>query len=191
MRRNAVQSRAAIGAAALRLLRRQGRLPTLDAIAAEARCAKGLVNYHFPSKQALLASVADSLGAERRRRWENALAGSTPEAAISATWDLVQAESREGIALAWRTLGGAAVGATDHTVSLQATAFGQGLAQALTAMLKAAGWRARVPVAELGWCLAAVTDGIERLLDLGVDPRELQGAYAAAWLGLLSVSGPP
>ncbi|HEX9582025.1 MAG TPA: helix-turn-helix domain-containing protein [Gemmatimonadales bacterium] len=191
MRRKPEEARATILAATERLLRKRGTgTPTLDAVAREARCAKGLVNYHFPSKAALLAAIAEAMGRERTRRWQSTLGGSSPEVAIRATWDLVLAECRDGTSSAWAALRAERDRTTVQTVSSQVAGFGRSLATSLATMLSALELKANVPVSELGWYLAAVVHGMELMVDAGADPGELQGAYAAAWLGILSVTGP-
>jgi hypothetical protein len=57
-------------------------------------------------------------------------------------------------------------------------------------LLEALGLEPRVAAAELGWYLAAVVQGMEVLLSAGARSTELEGAYAAAWLGILSLTRP-
>ena len=38
--------------------------------------------------------------------------------------------------------------------------------------------------------MAAVVQGMELLLEAGAEPAVLQGAYSAAWLGILSLAKP-
>lgn len=182
-------SRAAIIVAAERLLRKRGAgAPTLEAVSREARCAKGLVTYHFASKAALLAAVADAMGRSRTGRWEAAFESAGAEATIRATWDLILAECRDGTSAAWAALRAELDRVTVQAVNSHVSGFGRSLAVAINAMLRAMDLKANVPTSELGWYLASVVEGMEIILDSGADPHELQGAYAAAWLGILSVT---
>jgi hypothetical protein len=45
-----------------------------------------------------------------------------------------------------------------------------------------------VPDVEIGWLLGAVVDGMGLRLTGGGDRAQLEGAYAAAWLGVLSLT---
>ena len=191
MARSPEQSRSTILGAAERLLRKRGEgVPTLAAVAREARCAKGLVNYHFSSKDSLLAAVAEEMGRRRVDRWQAAFAGRSADAAIQATWDMILVEHQEGLANGWAALRAETHKLTVRTVNQTIALFAQSLVQAVAQLLAGMSLRPSVPVAELGWYLAAVVQGMELLLDAGGDPSELQGAYAAAWLGILSLAKP-
>jgi AcrR family transcriptional regulator len=62
--------------AAVDILRREGfAAATARAIAARAGCNQGLVFYHFGSVVNLLLAALDEVSAERRERYEKALAG--------------------------------------------------------------------------------------------------------------------
>jgi AcrR family transcriptional regulator len=177
-------------AATERLLKKKGAgAPTLDAVARETGCAKGLVAYHFASKAALLAAAAEDLGRQRVGRWEAAFQSPGPEAAIRSTWELIQTESRDGSSAAWATLRVEQDRVTVQAVNQHVTDFGLQLARGVEGLLRAMSVAARVPVAELGWYLAAVVQGMETLLEAGAEPEQIQGAYAAAWLGLFSMTG--
>src|SRR3972149_10100329 len=100
MAKNPERTRTSILDAADRLLRRGGG-GTVDEVAREARCAKGLVHYHFKTKAALLAAAAARLGERRRSRWTEAFQAPTPDAAIQRSWTLLVSESRDGTIRAW------------------------------------------------------------------------------------------
>jgi AcrR family transcriptional regulator len=185
-------ARPVILAAAERLLRKRGAgTPTLEAVAREAGCAKGLVNYHFPSKAELLAAVAERMGNDRASRWSAAFGALSAEAAIRATWDLILAERRDGSGVAWAALRAEVAKATVHAVNLQTVRFATVLGHGGLRLLEALGLEPSVAAGELGWYLAAVVQGMEVLLSAGAASTELEGAYAAAWLGILSLTRPP
>lgn len=191
MARDPKNSKHAILAAAERLLRRRGATETtIDAVAKETRCAKGLVHYHFKTKPALLASVADQMGAARERAWVAAFRAPSPESAIQQTWELVTREARDGTISAWTSLLAERNHLTVQTVRHRVEAFAIALSGAVSRLLQDLGLRPTIPVREVGWLLAGVVHGVGVQLEAGANQAELQGAYAAAWLGVLSLAKP-
>lgn len=190
MTRNRKESRAAILAAAEQLLKRRGAAPTtIDAVSREAGCAKGLVNYHFKTKPALLAAVAQQLGAQRETAWAEALRAPSPEAAIELTWNLLAREARDGTIRAWTSLLAERDALTGQAVNEQMSRFGLSVSEATGGLLSELGLQPKVPITEVGWLLAAVIHGTGTQLDHGGDPKALEGAYAAAWVGVLALAG--
>jgi len=189
MARNAERARTAILDAALQLLRRSGGL-TVDQVAVAARCAKGLVHYHFHTKGALLAAAASRLAERRRAHWGRAFRAATPDAAIRQSWELLAAESRDGTLRAWFSLCSEPDKVTGRTVSTETEGFGATIAQAAESLVGELGLTPTVSIEELGLLLAAVVHGTGLQLEAGVPPAKLQGAYAAAWLGVLSLTRP-
>ena len=189
MPRDPERARNAILDAAERLLRRGGA-GTVDQVAAEAHRAKGLVHYHFRTKGALLAAVAVRISERRRGAWAAAFAADSPEAAIRASWDLLAREHRTGEQRAWIALCADQDPVTGRAVSKEIEAFATGIVEATRGLLASLGLQPTVPVAEIGRYLASVVQGMGFQLAAGGDPEELQGAYAAAWLGALSLARP-
>jgi AcrR family transcriptional regulator len=74
---------------------------TIDAVAQAAGCAKGLVNYHFGSKDTLLALVRDRLEFERREARLEALGAASGTAALDLLWDALSREVQSGSFGAW------------------------------------------------------------------------------------------
>lgn len=181
------RARATILDAAERLLRRGGG-GTVDEVAREARCAKGLVHYHFKTKAALLAAAAVRLGDARRRRWTAAFHAPSPQAAIDRSWALLVSESKDGTIRAWTALCARSDKVTDQAVSSEFKRFSEAVASAAHGLLGELGLAPTVSVDELGLLLAGVVHGMGLQLDSGAEPAELQGAYAAAWLGVLSLT---
>ena len=65
-RTNSEKSKQSIVAAADALIRRKGAANvTVDQVAKEAGCAKGLVHYHFKTKRGVIEAVAQHLAASR------------------------------------------------------------------------------------------------------------------------------
>ena len=162
----------------------------MDEGAREARCAKGLVHYHFKTKAGLMAAVAGRLGERRRSRWTDAFRAPTPEAAIKRSWSLLVAEARDGTIRAWTALLAQTEKVTDQSVSLEFTNFGTAIAGAADRLLEELGLVPTIPSEELGLLLAAVVHGMGLQLESGTEPERLQEAYAAAWLGVLSLTRP-
>ena len=96
MRTTPEASKAALAEAAERVLLEAGLNGlSLDRVAREAGCAKGLVNYHFRTKGDLLAAVAARLAARRRERLLTAAQG-VGAAALDGLWDSVRKAAASG-----------------------------------------------------------------------------------------------
>ena len=76
---------------------------TMERVAREAGCAKGLVHYHFRTKAELLAVVAASLRRERAGRRIDAFRA-RGAAALDALWQVLVREVATGEAAAWLSL---------------------------------------------------------------------------------------
>lgn len=189
MARNAERARISILDATLQLLRRGGSL-TVDQVAVAAQCAKGLVHYHYQTKGALLAAAASRLAERRRARWSGAFRAATPAVAISQSWELLVSESRDGTLRAWFALCAEPDEVTGRTVRKEVGSFGAAIALATDSLVAELGLTPTVSIQELGLLLAAVVHGTGLQLEAGVSPASLQGAYAAAWLGVLSLTRP-
>lgn len=187
--RNPEPARTSILEAAARILRRGGS-GTIDQVAREAHCAKGLVHYHYRTKSALLAAVAARLGQARRARWSRAFTNPSPDAAIRASWNLLLAENADGSLRAWLALLAHKDRATGRAVSLEMATFAEALTQSVAGWLAQLSLVPTVPIEEIGSLLASVVWGMGLLLAAGRPPAQLQGAYDAAWAGVLSLTRP-
>jgi AcrR family transcriptional regulator len=95
----------AIVDAASGLLRQEGLTGwTVDAVARSAGCAKGLVNYHFGTKDTLLARVRERLEFERRESRLAALDTAAGTAALDRLWQVLDDEVTTGSFGAWADL---------------------------------------------------------------------------------------
>ena len=152
---------------------------SLDALAARAGCAKGLLLYHHRSKAALLAAVATQLRRERLRRRVAALRPAGP-AAIDALWLQLVEDTESGRETAWLSLvalGEPGVRECTRSTLEEIAALGS----ATAASLEVEG-----EPEELGRVVAAALDGFGLgLLTDGRQP-ELREAYHRHWLGLLA-----
>lgn len=163
---------------------------SVDLVAKEAGCAKGLVHYHFKTKRGLFEAVAQDIAARRNEAWKDAFDAPSPGVVIDQTWRLLTEESAEGVTRAWTSLVGGGAGIPDQTIRDCVAQFARGLGDAASGLLRRLGTEPSVPPQEIGWLLAAVVDGMGLQLLAGADIGELEGAYAAMWLGILSLGAP-
>jgi AcrR family transcriptional regulator len=161
---------------------------SVDAVAKEAGVAKGLVHYHFKTKKGLFQTVASRLAEDRRSAWQEAFRKRDPQQAIDATWTLLTKESNDGTLRAWDTLFGSPGVLPEQAVKNETDAFGKALGAAAQEMLARLGLRPSIPVSEVGALLSVIVQGMGTMLVRGMEPEGLQGAYAAAWVGLLSLT---
>ncbi len=191
MARSSGDSKARILAAAESQLRERGAASlTIDAVAREARCAKGLVTYHFSSKARLLAAAVDQMLAGREDRWEAALSGSTPDAAIKKSWALLDSEAGDGVWRAWSSLLSGGDKLTVQTVNNATERFTRTVTRAIGTLLDDQGLGLRASVNEVGRLVAASVHGLSLHLASGGHAEELEGAYYALWVGVLALTEP-
>jgi len=137
-----------------------------------------------------MAAAAARLGERRRARWATAFRAPTPDAAIKQSWALLVSEAKNGTIRAWTALCAQGHKVTDQAVNSEAAAFNAALVAAAEGLLKELGLQPTVPLEELGLLLAGVVHGMGLELQAGIPPPRLEGAYAAAWLGVLSLTRP-
>lgn len=187
-RRDPEGSRRAIIGATLAILRTRGiHELTTDRIAKQAACAKGLVNYHFQSRETLLeaaiTAAASQLLDPRVEATKTAGAG-----LVGRSWDVVAAQAADGSMLMWAGVQslsanpelGAALRATRADIQ-------QRWQDAIEAWLDRSGFADGTAgeVARAGW---AMLDGFGFAL-LHEDPDVLYPSYLTAWLGLIGELG--
>lgn len=174
-------------AAALLRERRTGDV-TMEEVAKRAGCAKGLVHYHFKRKDQLLAATATRLWHDRSSAWTVALNARDPKSAIGAAWELLRNEASDGTAAACTALGLRQDELVVQSVNKGRGAHSKDVTQALDGLLGRMGLTPTVPASELGTLLAATAEGIAAQLGSGAPPDELEQAWAAFWVGLLSLT---
>lgn len=191
MPRSKEETRQAILAAAESVLREQGAPAlTMGAVAAAAECAKGLVTYHFKTKTALLVESVLRLAAAREAAWAEAFDTPDPQEAIDGTWSVLTREAESGALRAWTSLVALGDAEVDHAVNEAASRLREQVTEATRDLLARAGLETTIPAQQLGWFLAAVIEGMGFQIAGGGEPRVLENAYAAAWLGLLALTEP-
>lgn len=146
---------------------------TVEKVSKAARCAKGLVLYHYGSKAALLSQTSDQLEQNHRAARIEAIKGLSGAAALDSLWLTLSEEVRSGWFKAWLevSVAGRPPGAP------QDRPLGSALSRALAIP------EARMPEAE---AVAALLDGVQLRLLLGDSEDRVRGGYERLWLGLLS-----
>ena len=174
------------------LIRQKGAdLMSIEAVAASAGSAKGLVHYHFKTKQGLMSAIAERLATTRKNRWEAAFKSPSAPEAILQTWSLLTEESSDGTLQAWQSLVGFGDRLTDGLAKKLRDNFTDSLCFGLTSMLRdELGLTPTIPDAEIALLLGAVVDGMGFQLTSGTEEAALEGAYSAAWLSILSLTQP-
>jgi AcrR family transcriptional regulator len=165
-----------ITAAAATVLLRDGfQKWSVDRVAAEAGCAKGLVSYHHGSKKLLLSTVAADLHERRTALRLAALEGSGAEA-LDRLWEAIVREVRSGEWAGWAAL------VAEPTIASPSYAPGQ-LDALSVAIGHALGIRPLRP--DEGRLAEAALEGFQLSLHLGVPEESVHEAYHRLWLALL------
>lgn len=150
---------------------------TVDEVARKAECAKGLVNYHYRSKQQLLERIAELL---REDRWVKRIAATRKPKPLDLLWQTLIDEVSSGRFSAWLSL----------------LAAGEKLRQSARTPLQLAETLCRTLGESLGLgdqleshgpLVAAALDGISLRLLEGADPSTLEEVYHRFWLTLLEM----
>ena len=152
---------------------------TIDAVAREAGCAKGLVHYHHGSKAKLLAEVAARVS--RRRFQQRRAALEQPGAkGLDDLWEVLGDDVASGTTAAWASLLG-------YPMARQAT----GLApteEELGVLADTIERSLELPPLGTTQALAllATLDGFEMALLSKAEPDAVHDAYHRFWLTLIS-----
>ncbi|MFQ6045097.1 MAG: TetR/AcrR family transcriptional regulator [Gemmatimonadales bacterium] len=185
--RTEISKDAILKAAQAALMQHGAHKVTVDGVARRAGCAKGLVHYHFKTKQGLLMEAARGLVADRCGAWREVLSGGPAKQAITEAWDVLAAESADGTVRAWISLFGPEGPLPDQMVKEALAALAGELGSGTERLFARSGLKPTIPAAEVGWLLGAVIHGMGLQLQARADERDLEGAFAAAWLGALSL----
>jgi AcrR family transcriptional regulator len=177
---DAEETQARIVTAAIAVLKEHGLTDwTVEEVAKRAECAKGLVNYHFNSKMALLTIAASQAKTTRNARRFLALK-QTGTAALDRLWTTMTDEVRSGGLQLWLALlaypptaGGATVSASERQTLTAAAALAMNL----------------LPNHPNLTLLPATLDGLELLLYQGQPEADVREQYDRFWLDLLTTAG--
>ena len=151
---------------------------TVESVATKAGCAKGLVLYHFKSKDALLVRIAERVRRVQAEKRLSALKiGPKGAAALDRLWAALASEVKVGTFGLW-------VGLLGDPRSRKAAARpAQEVVDLITAAAEALG----VPVDSLALPLIpAALDGLSLELLQGSAPATVRERFDSFWLGVLS-----
>ena len=150
---------------------------TVEEVANRAHCAKGLVNYHYRSKQELLSRSAETLRNDRSAR-RLAAVGSLGTTALDRLWAALVQEVESGWFAAWISLlatdGPLRAAAAERPADSEAFAVQVGRSLGL-------GEERR----ERASLLQAGLDGLQMRLLQGASTGETEEAYHRFWLAAL------
>lgn len=152
---------------------------TIDAVAREAGCAKGLVHYHHGTKARLLAQVAARLS--RRRFQQRRAALERPGAqGLDDLWEVLGDDVASGTTAAWASLLG-------YSLARQATGLAPS-SEELRALADTIEKSLALPPLATTQALAllAALDGFEIALLSQAEPDTVHDAYHRFWLALIS-----
>ena len=152
---------------------------TVDQVAAEAGCAKGLVLYHFKSKETLLLRVAERVHENLRSRRLSALGSAKGAASLDRLWAALLSEVKSGEFALWLGLLG------DSKTRKAAGRTADDDRQLLAAAAEALG--AGPESAALG-LIAPALDGFALALLQGRAEVDVREGFDEFWLGVLSGS---
>ena len=152
---------------------------TVEAVATEAGCAKGLVHYHHGTKAKLLAEVAQQMSRNRMDQRRSALMHSGASS-LDALWEVLEGNVSSGRTAAWLSLLGYLDGAVERLGSSNEE-LGEFAERAARALALPA-----LPLAN-GQALHAALDGFEIALATQSDAEAVHEAYHTLWLVMISV----
>ncbi len=160
MPKDSSSTRSGILAAAVETLRHGGIEEfTLDAVARRAGVVKGLVIYHYASRDRLLKAAAAQVAESRTGALARVLSSGSGTAGLDACWDELRRQAEDGTARAWLSL--CAAGLIDRSAN------NGGFEEAAR---------------------DALVDGCAAALATGVPLADVRDAYDALWLALLEVT---
>lgn len=150
---------------------------TVDLVAERAGCAKGLVLYHFKSKDALLLRATERVRGGLALRRIEAFRGQKGTAALDRLWETLLADVRSGAFGLWTTLVG-------HTGTRKAAARTDADTQGL---IEGAALAFGIPPDAGSLDLVPLAlDGFGLELLQGRPPALVRERYDGFWLGVLS-----
>jgi len=150
---------------------------TIAAVASEAGCAKGLINYHYQTKSRLLTAVADRVVNNRIADRIAALSDDGTEG-LDRLWRVINDSVTDGRTLAWLSL----LGHPEAAIR-EAASWPEGYASQLAAAV-ASSLGTILDPAQLQHVISSL-DGFEIALWGGTRAELVEEAYQTMWLATL------
>jgi AcrR family transcriptional regulator len=182
-------TKASIANAALDVLSEAGlKGATFDRIAERAGCAKGLVNYHFPSRIDLFAEVV-SLATQRLWAPRQQALSASGSAVVDQTWKVLLAERGTGIQLAISGLSSLrSESRIDQAFKLTKGSGLEAWRSCVADWLRQSRFRTDSQD-DVSIAIAAILQGFAATL-ADEEPDDVYPAYLIAWLGLTAALAP-
>lgn len=163
---------------------------TIADVGRRAGVSSALVHYHFDTKQALLAAVAERLAARRTEARATALESASGLAALDALWIALGTGPSFEVERAWSDISLLARrdATIRRTLTAQRGAEQATIAQSLPRLFRDLG---AVPTAswdEIAATVSLFLDGVALALAEGVAADEVRAAYDAFWLVLVAAA---
>lgn len=151
---------------------------SVDAIASRSGCAKGLMNYHFRSKDVLLRRAAERLRDDRHEaRMVSVSSSRTGTAVLDDLWQVTVGQVESGLTRAWLALlSNPATAGSVQPTDAQVQVF-----------LRAVGEALGIPAqqSDLRFLLSGL-EGFEVRLLSGAQPLQAKEGYDRFWLAVLN-----
>ncbi len=147
---------------------------TVEEVANRAHCAKGLVNYHYRSKQGLLIQAAETVRDDRAAR-RLAAVQTHGAGAVDRLWGALRAEVESGWFAAWASL--VTADTSLRKAAVERPVDGATLAVALSHSLDLGD-----QLVSRAALIQAALNGLEFALLQGVPVQEAEEAYHRFWL---------
>ena len=176
-----------LNATAARLLAVGAAKLNMQDVADEAGVSKGLIHYHFDSKDTLLARTVEWLSARIEKRERDALNEATPQAAIELLWRWLLAELALGHVRALADLAHYPSTAVEVAIRSSVMRRREATVHTVNTLFSALQLRPRVPAELLAEVVLAFNTGLAVDWSFSSD-AERRMAFDVFWLAVLSLA---
>jgi AcrR family transcriptional regulator len=176
-----------LAATATRLLSVGAFKLNMQDVADEAGVSKGLIHYHFDSKDTLLARAVEWLSVEINEREAHALEGATAQSAIDMLWRWIASELALGHVRILTELAYYPSPAVQASIQTASQIRRDAAARTVDSLFAALQLRPRVPSDLMGAVLMAFINGMVVEWAIVAD-AERRVAFDVFWLAMLSLA---